>query len=149
MTDTRQYIIPLSECSNEPAGLVGAKARTLGRLLEAGLPVPDGICVTTSAFRVIRDSSSLGEDIEAALRRAEQTPVTLGSSLATIRRLIHEAPLPHGFEHQLRESAAPLLRAGRVVARSSSPYEDDRIRSYAGIFDSEVNLSDFEELANA
>lgn len=149
MIDTSQYIIPLAECSSQPVGLVGAKARTLGRLLQAGLPVPDGVCVTTAAFRAIRDSNSLGEDIKAVLRRAELAPVTLGSALAMVRRMIHEAPLPHGFEHQLLESADPLLRVGRVVARSSSPHEDDEIRSYAGIFDSEVNIAEFDELANA
>nr|MDQ5861674.1 hypothetical protein [Actinomycetota bacterium] len=31
--------------------LVGGKAANLGELLAAGLPVPDGFCLTTEAYR--------------------------------------------------------------------------------------------------
>jgi rifampicin phosphotransferase len=42
------FIIPLSHCHD--LGLVGGKALGLRRLIEAGFPVPPGLCVTTEAY---------------------------------------------------------------------------------------------------
>src|SRR5262245_14520988 len=42
-------VLPLSRCT-DPV-LVGGKAAGLARLLEAGLSVPDGCCVTTHAYQ--------------------------------------------------------------------------------------------------
>ena len=42
------FIIPLSHCHD--LSLVGGKALGLCRLIEAGSPVPPGLCVTTDAY---------------------------------------------------------------------------------------------------
>ena len=40
--------------SSFPANLVGRKAAALGRLTEAGFPVPSSVCITTEAFQAAR-----------------------------------------------------------------------------------------------
>ena len=41
--------------------LVGGKAATLARLLRAGLPVPDGICLTADAYHLQLDAAGASE----------------------------------------------------------------------------------------
>ncbi|MBS0151579.1 MAG: hypothetical protein JSR31_11610 [Nitrospira sp.] len=45
---TPSFILPLSNCHD--LSLVGGKALGLCRLMEAGFPVPSGLCVTTVAY---------------------------------------------------------------------------------------------------
>lgn len=44
---------------------VGGKGANLGVLLAAGLPVPDGFCVTTAAYRRVAASAGLDPILEA------------------------------------------------------------------------------------
>ncbi|MCY2961463.1 MAG: PEP-utilizing enzyme [Planctomycetota bacterium] len=86
----------------------GAKAARLGRLMEAGLPVPDGFVVRASAITESR--------LESTVRAA------------------------------VLESHA-RLGATRVAVRSSGVNEDGADKSYAGVFESilDVELSGLEK----
>ncbi|GAC1492594.1 MAG: hypothetical protein NVS2B15_12600 [Pseudarthrobacter sp.] len=44
-------IIGLGAVTSAMVPVVGGKAANLGELLAAGLPVPDGFCLTTAAYR--------------------------------------------------------------------------------------------------
>ena len=62
---------------------VGGKARSLGQMSAAGLPVPPGFCITTAAYRRLRgqslsDDMGLIEQIRAAYRQ-------LGGGLVAVR----------------------------------------------------------------
>ena len=52
------------------AGRVGRKGSGLGHLMRLGLPVPDGFCLTTSAYQAFVESlpRELGARMAAALR---------------------------------------------------------------------------------
>ncbi len=70
----------IQDCDAE---LVGGKGRNLGRMFAAGLPVPPGFCVTTTAYRRLRaqgltSDPSLIEQIGAAYRQ-------LGGGLVAVR----------------------------------------------------------------
>ena len=43
-------VLPLAEAGDNSRSLVGGKAFNLGKMMAAGLPVPRGFCVTTTAF---------------------------------------------------------------------------------------------------
>lgn len=45
-------ILPLSASDASLLPLVGGKAANLGELIRAGLPVPDGLCITTAAHEL-------------------------------------------------------------------------------------------------
>ena len=49
----RPWILPLTAAHD--AALVGGKAASLSRLINAGLPVPPGFALTTAAFDAWRD----------------------------------------------------------------------------------------------
>ena len=48
---TAPFVIPLSSSEAADAGRVGPKAANLAALGHAGLPIPDGFCLTADAYR--------------------------------------------------------------------------------------------------
>lgn len=72
-------IISLTEVGAADLSLVGGKGSQLGAMLAAGLPVPDGFCVSTEAFRRGMDAS-LREGIIAAYEHMGGGRVAVRSS---------------------------------------------------------------------
>jgi len=58
-------IIPFSQVQGAALPLVGAKGAQLGVMLRGGLPVSDGFCVTTEAFRRGMDAADSQEVVAA------------------------------------------------------------------------------------
>src|SRR5512136_2039884 len=52
----QNWIIALS--SALPVRMVGRKAAALGRLVEAGFPIPPGVCITTDVFHAAASTIS-------------------------------------------------------------------------------------------
>ena len=61
------YTLPLSDPKAELA-VVGGKGASLARLVNAGLPVPDGFQITTAAYRAFVDENALQPRILEALQ---------------------------------------------------------------------------------
>jgi len=101
---------------------VGGKAANLGELLAAGLPVPCGFCVTTTAFDRFRASD--------------------GGTLA-------EAPVPKAVRDAVLSVWRELGEAKSVAVRSSATVEDGREQSFAGQFESVLNVRGAEALLDA
>lgn len=77
-----QLLIPLGEAGMADRGLVGSKARELGRLLSEGTQVPDGFVITTAAR-----SSAVDDEVSSELMalvgeamRAHPGPLAFRSS---------------------------------------------------------------------
>ena len=56
--------VPLDAADAVDVERVGGKAATLARLLQAGLPVPDGICLTADAYRLQLEASGVSRIAE-------------------------------------------------------------------------------------
>jgi len=120
--------------------LVGGKCANLGELRNrAGMPVPEGFAITTSAFRAFLDQSDLAAEI--AKRTMSLDPADTGSiqdASEDIQRLLLLAPFAEGFEQQLLAHHERL--AGRLggspdtisVAMRSSAVGEDSELSFAG-----------------
>ena len=89
----------------------GNKAARLGHMLEAGLPVPDGFAITSQLLG--RESSSQSD-----------------SSLELLPR-----------ESALIDRLWKQLDMGKVAVRSSGLNEDGACQSYAGVFESRLNVT--------
>lgn len=75
----QRVTVPLTQVDSEALPLVGGKAAQLGIVLRGGLPVPDGFCVTTDAFRQGMDPT-LGQEITTAYEALGAGPVAVRSS---------------------------------------------------------------------
>jgi len=134
---------------------VGGKAASLGEMTGAGLPVPPGFAICTSAYRRARDES----DLDAAIARLiygmdvnDTDSVT--ERCAKIRTLISTMPIPEGIELQIRGAYLELsARAGTkevpVAVRSSATSEDSPDASFAGEHDTYLWVRGAEDVIDA
>lgn len=148
-TADRPLVLPLRDCATLSISEVGAKARTLGLLMASGLPVPQGVCLTTTALRRTLSASGVDEAVDEHLAAAELMPATLGARLAAIRSAVRAATLPVEVRRALGRAAEELLLLGPVVVRSSSPGEDGSTAAAAGVYDSVRDVVDTDSLVRA
>ncbi|WP_243313565.1 PEP/pyruvate-binding domain-containing protein [Fundidesulfovibrio agrisoli] len=134
------WFLDLDEIAQRSGEFVGGKCANLAETRNsAGMPVPDGFCVTTAAFRAFLEHSDLDSEIAKRTMGLDASdPASLQQASEDIQRLILLAPFPDGFEAQLLERHAALaLRTGqgngdfRVSLRSSAVGEDGAL-SFAG-----------------
>src|SRR5690606_4897793 len=104
----RRMIVPLTEAA---VGTCGGKAGTLGGLLRAGLPVPDGFVVPFDAYRAATHDLGIG--------RFTGEP----DELDAVRRTIESRPLPAAVIDALGRALAELGDPP-VAVRSSAADED-------------------------
>ena len=133
----------MSESHDSPKDLrdttiVGGKAASLAWLSDRGFQVPPWTVVPASWLTEFLAGNGLA--------RPE-----LGDSfgLANVREQIMAAPWPTGMEQRLRELTADLLAGGQVAARSSGTLEDLADASFAGQYESYLELADFGQVQMA
>jgi len=140
-----RYVKALARLTMEDIALAGGKACRLGELARAGLPVPRGIVVLTTAYDDYFGANGLE-------RRLAEAPSRPGSEwLEAARQELASSPLPDGFEAELFEGLERCgLSAGAALAvRSSAPGEDGAYRSRAGAYESILNVSGPEAVLEA
>src|SRR6266571_5166341 len=58
-------VLPFTALNHTSLPIAGGKAANLGEFTQAGLPVPPGFCVTTSAYELVAE----GADLESILAK--------------------------------------------------------------------------------
>ena len=114
---------------------VGGKGGSLGELTRAGIPVPPGFVVTTSAF----ETFLLALEARGAIRERVEAldPNDLGAATKLseeLRRRVIEEPMPAEVERAIL-AAHGELGANAVAVRSSATTEDAEDASFAGLQD--------------
>jgi pyruvate,water dikinase len=128
----------------------GSKAAVLSRIRAFGIPVPEGIVLTTTAFSRWLDGAGLRSAIERVTRDADRSdPQALAGSGSEIRRLAMAAPLPFEVEIALDDIFAGFGGRGPLVVRSSGVGEDGRQASFAGQLDSVLHVRSRSDLTRA
>lgn len=124
-----RYVIGLAECSAEQAAAVGGKAVGLGALVAAGMPVPAGFAVTTSAYR--ESVEAIRDELDAI---ATRTAISDGAASVQLRALFPSLALPERVTAQVRKAYLALDPSGEapVAVRSSATAEDLADASFAG-----------------
>jgi len=122
-----------SEIDMQSLPLVGGKSASLGELAQAGLPVPEGFCVTTSAFARFLAGSSL---MNAFFNELDQLQAEDFSALHNLgerlRNHLNSLPIPKDVESDIAEAWSSLGSASPVAIRSSASAEDLPGASFAG-----------------
>ncbi len=119
MTDD-DLVVPLRDVVAADAARVGCKAATLGELLRAGFPVPDGAVLTTAALA--RALAAAGLDATASPEQVQTCPVP--------------------------DVSAAALPRGPLAVRSSGVEEDLPDASYAGQYETVLGVA-VDDLPNA
>ena len=144
-------IIPLNEAARYSTAFVGGKGHTLGRLLKAGYPVPRGFCIQVEAYQEFVAVTGLRATIAMELERkafADMRWEEIWDAALRIRAAFLTKPFPQEIRDDILAAYADL-GAGSVAVRSSAPGEDSSDRSFAGLHESVVGITDADTMLDA
>ncbi len=116
---------------------VGGKGGSLGELTQAGIAVPPGFVVTTSAFEQFLAALEAREPVRSKVAALDPNDLGAATRLSEdLRRRVIEEPMPEAVEQAIRAAHAELSPNGEPVAvRSSATTEDAEDASFAGLQD--------------
>jgi phosphohistidine swiveling domain-containing protein len=135
-------IVPLDATQNTDRTAIGAKALSLVRMNQIGLPVPPGFCVLSNALREHLEENDLIVHIESTVHElGTASPTARRSLLSDLRQAIIEASLANVLRNEI-ENHYRTLRADRVAVRSSATVEDLPGHSFAGQYDTYLGVAD-------
>ena len=140
-TRSMAYTLPL-DAADAVAETVGGKGAALTEMVRAGLPVPDGFHVTTSAYDAFVAHNELQPAILAALEAADpEKPASLETASRTIAELFLRGEIPPDIAGAIANAYAALRGTEPVVAvRSSATAEDLPTASFAGQQETYLNI---------
>ncbi|ALB44970.1 PEP/pyruvate-binding domain-containing protein [Clostridium beijerinckii] len=133
------YIKKLKELNKDSLLEAGGKGANLGILINAGLPVPPGFVVTTSAYDAHLERSGLKERITKRLEKIKGQDINeILEASKDISSWIEEAQMPIEIQKELNiafDSLYKKMGVGEkmsVSVRSSATAEDLPTASFAG-----------------
>lgn len=139
--------------------IAGGKGASLGEMLNAKIPVPDGFVVLSSAFDRFIEETNLKEEIEARLKEVDPEDTnTVDRASNVLRDVIHDTPMPKDLEKEIlkafdelfdmdsrRSLSSTTIRDGNdncfVAVRSSATAEDSDVASWAGELETYLNTT--------
>jgi pyruvate,water dikinase len=114
---------------------VGGKGGSLGELTQAGIPVPAGFVVTTSAFETFLEAIEARAPVRSKVEALDPNDLGAATKLSEeLRRRVVEEPMPGEVEQAIL-AAHGELGASAVAVRSSATTEDAEDASFAGLQD--------------
>ena len=144
-----KHVLALHEVGEADAASTGAKAAALGALMEAGFPVPRGVCVTTDAFRLaVGQKQSRIKRI--LLEHDLLSPAGGAEAAARLSELLVDLSVPKTILRALHDALGPLVIEGTPLAvRSSATAEDRPDASFAGQYATVLGVSGEAALESA
>jgi pyruvate,water dikinase len=136
---------PFAEIGREDVALVGGKGANLGEMSRTGLPVPPGFVLTVAGYARFLEHNGLSEKIG---RLIEHLDVDDTDALQRTASTIHESMLNGQLPGDVRDAVLgayhELCLSGEteplVAVRSSATAEDTGDFSFAGMFESFLNV---------
>jgi pyruvate, water dikinase len=153
----RRRWLDLSEVRPDMREQAGGKAQPLGGLIRAGLPVPDGVCITRRSCREYLRQAKLEDRLAAILREAASTRTEqdggpdLDALAARAQAMIVASRPDPEFASELRAAWEHLAGGAPldISVRSSASSEDGGEHSFAGQYTSVLGVRSPEALIEA
>ena len=149
-----KYIAWLDSGDGVSAARVGGKAASLARLGAAGFPVPPGFAVTVDGYHAFHEAYRVTDLLDQLLSlTGRPTPAQVREACAPILARLESSRLPAELGAAL-EGAYDVLRErsgadATYAVRSSGVSEDGGKASFAGLYESYINLRGAEAVADA
>ncbi len=130
---------------------VGGKGMSLSRMINAGLPVPDGFHITTEAYRQFVTANRIQTHIHRALEKVDVAkPTTLETASKKIYSLFAEGKIPESITKDIVQAYQTLPgNKPEVAVRSSATAEDLPGASFAGQQETYLNIRGAENVLKA
>jgi pyruvate,water dikinase len=143
------FTCPLDRLGRDDLATAGGKGASLGAMLGAGLPVPEGFAVLTEAYRVFVAHNGFDEPVRHLV---EDVPADDPDALALAAQALKDRFLAGSIPPHVADAIAAAhadIGAGLVVVRSSATAEDLPGASFAGQHDSFLNIDGPQAVAEA
>ena len=132
MTQASSNIVWFDQIGKNDVPLVGGKGANLGEMTQAGIPVPGGFVVATTAYRRFVEEARLEATLTPLLIDLDVSDMAKLTAVADeARRAVLKASIPTDTASAVGESYASL-GGGLVAVRSSAVAEDLEEASFAG-----------------
>ena len=135
----------LTDKSTLDSKLSGGKGSALARMAQAELPVPEGFVVTSQAFGRA-GGGRIGQALSRIRAAGPDDLDAIEEASALAREAIYRAELPVDLLAAVRV-AFDALGAGAVSVRSSATAEDLANASFAGQYETYLNVHGIDEVA--
>jgi phosphoenolpyruvate synthase/pyruvate phosphate dikinase len=147
------YIAWLDSPEATPAR-AGGKGASLAKLGAAGFPVPPGFVVTVDAYHQFHEAADIGHLVPSLSALPERPSVAdVRAACESFASRLAEASFPAGVAddvlaafHTLRERTG---ESATFAVRSSGVSEDGAGASFAGLYESYLNLHSAHEILDA
>jgi pyruvate,water dikinase len=137
----KKFLYPLTEKISEKT--CGGKATNLSWLVRNGYNIPKGFCISPSLFRESLRQNQLQPLLDKFVIQLKNDSFSK-ELLAQISDRIVQIQFPHQILNQINKELKTLKRS-RLAVRSSAVSEDGRQDSFAGIFESLLNVENEPE----
>ena len=136
------YVLRFQDVDATNSMTVGGKGANLGELSSLKeLTVPEGFCVSTDAFKSIMHATSAINVLLAQLALLTlQDQAAISELSAEIRSVIENIAIPDAIQHEITETLAQVGANHAYAIRSSATAEDLPTASFAGQYDSYLNI---------
>ena len=143
-----QIVVSLNSPEATNSDLFGPKGANQSALGQAGLPIPDGFCLSAEAYRIQLKANGL-EELIAKLPDADMQEARL--MFNDIRIALFDKPIAPEVLEPLLAAYHDLAARSKtpIVVRSSALVEDREGTSFAGQFESFLGLADETEFLTA
>jgi rifampicin phosphotransferase len=146
-----ELVLPFHNIDRAALPVAGGKAANLSEMIRAGLPVPDGFCVTTAAYDLVAGDAGLDSPLAALAETRPDDTARLAELATAARAGLLEAHVPDALTEAIAKAYRTLGddTSVPVAVRSSATAEDLPYASFAGQQDTYLNVVGIDALIDA
>ncbi|MGZ8411323.1 MAG: phosphoenolpyruvate synthase [Gemmatirosa sp.] len=153
----RPYVRWFRELTRHDVAVAGGKGANLGEMTQAGLPVPPGFVVTVDAYARFAEANQLDAQVAARMAKLDVDDThQLRATSQALQALVRDGATPEDVREAVLAAYAALRQETPseatdplVAVRSSGTMEDSAQQSFAGMFQSMLNVRGPEALLRA
>jgi pyruvate,water dikinase len=149
-----KLILWFEEIGRDFVPTVGGKSANLGEMMRIGVPVPEGFAITTEAYEQFMKETGASAEINKyvnAFPEGLKNTSQFQEASRSIRQIIEAKEIPQNISDAIASHYVMLCeKCGTeklpIAVRSSGVAEDSASSSFAGQFESFLNVTSKEEL---
>lgn len=143
-----EIIRNFEKISKDDALLAGGKGASLGEMTQAGISVPPGFVILSTAFEKFLEETDLNVEIDSILHSVNHKEIhTIENASEKIKALILNAEMPKNITEEIQKFFKQL-GAKYVAVKSSATAEDSASAAWAGQLESYLNTTEENLLEN-
>lgn len=141
----KRFTRRLEEITKDDFSLVGGKGANLGEMMQAGLPVPGGFVILTTSYHHFVEENDLAAKMMSLLNSSYSREEEIEQVSSIIQSLFDKGSIPVDVKKEILGVYKQLGRP-MVAVRSSATAEDLPGTSFAGQYNSYLNVNGDEDL---